>query len=102
MYKGMTKTKRTVTVYSDTIGTMEERFDEKFKPIDFCNSGENKMSYVEQTIYEIKQFIHSEISHAREEEKRAWLSGLRCENCGRDKEAIDGLNLMCKKCYEEG
>ena len=32
-------------------------FDERFRPIDFCNEGENKMVYVEQTRDDIKSFI---------------------------------------------
>lgn len=34
-----------------------EEFDERFRPIDFCNVGENKMTYVEYTRKDIKELI---------------------------------------------
>ena len=34
-------------------------FDERFRPIDFCNVGDNKMEYVEQTRDEIKSHLTS-------------------------------------------
>jgi len=34
-------------------------WDERFRPIDFCNSGANKMDYVEQTRDELKSNLRS-------------------------------------------
>ncbi len=45
----------------------EEEFDERFRPIDFCNTGDDKMTYVEQTRNELKDFIRTTIAHAKAE-----------------------------------
>ena len=50
-----------------TLQTIMEKFDEKFRPIDFCNEGSDKMIYVEETRDEIKHFIETSIREVLEE-----------------------------------
>lgn len=47
--------------------SVDERFDEKFRPIDFCHTGDNKMDYVEYVRNDIKEFHHSELDLAVKE-----------------------------------
>lgn len=49
---------------------------------------------------EIEEIVAATWNEAEQAEKDAWMNGIRCINCGREK-GPGGLSDMCAKCFED-
>jgi NMD protein affecting ribosome stability and mRNA decay len=51
-------------------------------------------------IKDVQALLSRKEEEVRENEKKHWLEGMCCTNCGGNKNP-DGLSDMCGKCFEE-
>ncbi len=61
--------------------------DERFRPIQFCHVGENKMQYVKYVRDDIKSFLKSSMLLAQEDERKRWVEKA---------EGLKGINRLTK------
>ena len=80
----------------------EIEFDEKFRPVDFCNTGEHKMVYVEQTRDDIQAHILSSTIKLLQSQIDFWEGEMMSNPAEAGQFALhsDGYNQALEECIE--
>ena len=75
-------------------------FDEKFYDKNICCGGDFHKGIEHLRLEDVRDFLLAQLRVARADERKAWLAGERCGNCGEEMTPKAFTNT-CAKCWEE-